>query len=245
MPIHLRAERGRLRAGGAAAGRPAAGPADRARLPGRRQAGERRARACSGFTGTFEGKPVSVQSTGMGCPSAAIVIEELITARRAAADPRRHLRRAAAAARARRPGRGALGRAGRLAPRFATPAASPTPRRPTSTSPTASSTPPRSSAAAAGRPDRELRHVLRPRPRPPQALGGAGRAGGRDGGRRAVHDRRAARDPGGLRADGVRHRLRRGVHAHLRRRAGRGGRADDAASRCAPRWTSDRHPCAR
>jgi 5'-methylthioadenosine phosphorylase/purine-nucleoside phosphorylase len=31
-----------------------------------------------GFTGTFEGKPVSVQSTGMGCPSAAIVFEELV-----------------------------------------------------------------------------------------------------------------------------------------------------------------------
>jgi DeoD family purine-nucleoside phosphorylase len=36
-------------------------------------------RGMLGFTGTFEGKPVSVQSTGMGCPSAAIVIEELIT----------------------------------------------------------------------------------------------------------------------------------------------------------------------
>ncbi len=30
-----------------------------------------------GFTGTFEGQPISVQSTGMGCPSAAIVAEEL------------------------------------------------------------------------------------------------------------------------------------------------------------------------
>ena len=36
-------------------------------------------RGMLGFTGTFEGQPVSVQSTGMGCPSAAIVIEELIT----------------------------------------------------------------------------------------------------------------------------------------------------------------------
>jgi DeoD family purine-nucleoside phosphorylase len=35
-------------------------------------------RGMLGYTGTFEGKPVSVQSTGMGCPSAAIVIEELI-----------------------------------------------------------------------------------------------------------------------------------------------------------------------
>src|SRR5688500_20160004 len=30
-----------------------------------------------GYTCTFRGKPVSVQSTGMCCPSAAIVIEEL------------------------------------------------------------------------------------------------------------------------------------------------------------------------
>jgi DeoD family purine-nucleoside phosphorylase len=35
-------------------------------------------RGMLGFTGTFEGKPVSVQATGMGCPSAAIVIEELV-----------------------------------------------------------------------------------------------------------------------------------------------------------------------
>jgi DeoD family purine-nucleoside phosphorylase len=36
-------------------------------------------RGMLGYTGTFDGRPVSVQSTGMGCPSAAIVIEELIT----------------------------------------------------------------------------------------------------------------------------------------------------------------------
>ena len=35
-------------------------------------------RGMLGYTGTFEGKPISVQSSGMGCPSAAIVIEELI-----------------------------------------------------------------------------------------------------------------------------------------------------------------------
>jgi 5'-methylthioadenosine phosphorylase/purine-nucleoside phosphorylase len=34
-------------------------------------------RGMLGYTGTFEGKPISVQSTGMGCPSAAIVFEEL------------------------------------------------------------------------------------------------------------------------------------------------------------------------
>ncbi len=34
-------------------------------------------RGMLGYTGTFRGKPVSVQSSGMGCPSAGIVIEEL------------------------------------------------------------------------------------------------------------------------------------------------------------------------
>jgi 5'-methylthioadenosine phosphorylase/purine-nucleoside phosphorylase len=34
-------------------------------------------RGMLGFTGTFKGTRVSVQSTGMGCPSAAIVFEEL------------------------------------------------------------------------------------------------------------------------------------------------------------------------
>ena len=35
-------------------------------------------RGMLGYTGTFDGKPVSVQATGMGCPSAAIVVEELV-----------------------------------------------------------------------------------------------------------------------------------------------------------------------
>jgi DeoD family purine-nucleoside phosphorylase len=35
-------------------------------------------RGMLGYTGTFHGKPVSVQASGMGCPSAAIVIEELV-----------------------------------------------------------------------------------------------------------------------------------------------------------------------
>lgn len=34
-------------------------------------------RGMLGYTGTFKGEPVSVQSTGMGCPSASIVTEEL------------------------------------------------------------------------------------------------------------------------------------------------------------------------
>jgi DeoD family purine-nucleoside phosphorylase len=35
-------------------------------------------RGLLGYTGTFEGRAVSVQGTGMGCPSATIVFEELI-----------------------------------------------------------------------------------------------------------------------------------------------------------------------
>ena len=35
-------------------------------------------RGMLGYTGEFEGRPVSVQATGMGCPSAAIVVEELV-----------------------------------------------------------------------------------------------------------------------------------------------------------------------
>jgi 5'-methylthioadenosine phosphorylase/purine-nucleoside phosphorylase len=77
MPIHVRAEPGDY--------------ADACLLPGdplrakyiaetfmsdvQQRNGER---GMLGYTGTFNGRPVSVQSTGMGCPSAAIVIEELI-----------------------------------------------------------------------------------------------------------------------------------------------------------------------
>ncbi|MBA2692391.1 MAG: DeoD-type purine-nucleoside phosphorylase [Rubrobacter sp.] len=35
-------------------------------------------RGMLGFTGTYKGKPVSVQTTGMGCPSASIITEELV-----------------------------------------------------------------------------------------------------------------------------------------------------------------------
>ena len=77
MPIHLRAEPGDY--------------ADACLLPGDplrakyiadtfledvRQVNEER--GLLGFTGTWNGKPVSVQGTGMGCPSATIVFEELI-----------------------------------------------------------------------------------------------------------------------------------------------------------------------
>lgn len=38
-----------------------------------------RYRQLLGFTGRYRGLPVTVQTTGMGCPSLAIVVEELIT----------------------------------------------------------------------------------------------------------------------------------------------------------------------
>src|SRR4051812_3290947 len=77
MPIHLRAEPGDY--------------ADAVLLPGDplrakyiadtyledvKQVNEER--GLLGYTGTWEGKPVSVQGTGMGCPGATIVFEELI-----------------------------------------------------------------------------------------------------------------------------------------------------------------------
>lgn len=35
-------------------------------------------RGMLGYTGTYNGKPVSVQASGMGCPSTSIVVEELV-----------------------------------------------------------------------------------------------------------------------------------------------------------------------
>src|SRR5207302_7924807 len=77
MPIHVRAEPGEY--------------AEACLLPGdplrakyiaetyRENAGQRNSeRGMLGYTGEFEGRLVSVQSTGIGCPSAAIVVEELV-----------------------------------------------------------------------------------------------------------------------------------------------------------------------
>ena len=77
MPIHIRAEPGDY--------------ADACLLPGDPQRAKYIAetylegpvqangeRGLLGYTGTYEGKRVSVQSTGMGCPTATIVAEELI-----------------------------------------------------------------------------------------------------------------------------------------------------------------------
>ncbi len=76
MAIHLRAEPGDYAPACLLPGDPlrARWVAERF-LDGARQVnGER---GLLGFTGSFEGRSVSVQATGMGCPSAAIVVEEL------------------------------------------------------------------------------------------------------------------------------------------------------------------------
>jgi DeoD family purine-nucleoside phosphorylase len=77
MPIHVRAEPGQY--------------AEAVLLPGDplrakyiaetylEDAVQRNAeRGLLGYTGTYKGKPVSVQGTGMGCPGATIVFEELV-----------------------------------------------------------------------------------------------------------------------------------------------------------------------
>ncbi|MDX6532457.1 MAG: purine-nucleoside phosphorylase [Gaiellales bacterium] len=77
MPIHLRAEPGDYAPAVLLPGDPlrAKRVAEEFLDDARQVNGER---GMLGFTGTHQGTPVSVQATGMGCPSAAIVIEELI-----------------------------------------------------------------------------------------------------------------------------------------------------------------------
>ena len=78
MPIHIRAEPGDYAEACLLPGDPLRAKyiAETFMDEPRQVNGER---GMLGYTGTFHGKPVSVQSSGMGCPSAAIVIEELVT----------------------------------------------------------------------------------------------------------------------------------------------------------------------
>lgn len=77
MPIHLRAEQGDYAEAVLVPGDPlrAKYVAENFLDDAKQVNGER---GMLGYTGTFKGKPVSIQSTGMGCPSAAIVFEELV-----------------------------------------------------------------------------------------------------------------------------------------------------------------------
>jgi DeoD family purine-nucleoside phosphorylase len=78
MPIHLRAEAGDYAPNVLCPGDPrrAAYIAETFFDEGYRCVNEER--GMLGFTGTFEGQPISVQTTGMGCPSCGIVFEELL-----------------------------------------------------------------------------------------------------------------------------------------------------------------------
>ena len=77
MPIHLRAEPGDYAPNVLCPGDPVRAQyiAETFFDPGARRVNE--IRGMFGFTGTFEGKPISVQTTGMGAPSAGIVFDEL------------------------------------------------------------------------------------------------------------------------------------------------------------------------
>jgi purine-nucleoside phosphorylase len=78
MPIHLRAEPGDYAPNVLCPGDPRRAEYIATTFfdPGARLVNSER--GMLGYTGTFEGRPISVQSTGMGCPSAGIVFEELI-----------------------------------------------------------------------------------------------------------------------------------------------------------------------
>jgi DeoD family purine-nucleoside phosphorylase len=78
MPIHLRADEGDYAPNVLCPGDPRRAQyiAETFFDDGYRQVNEER--GMLGFTGTFDGRPISVQSTGMGCPSAGIVFEELV-----------------------------------------------------------------------------------------------------------------------------------------------------------------------
>src|SRR3989442_7060528 len=77
MPIHLRAEPGDYAEACLLPGDPLRAKyiADTFLADVRQVNGER---GMLGFTGAYHGRPVSVQASGMGCPSAGIVFEELV-----------------------------------------------------------------------------------------------------------------------------------------------------------------------
>lgn len=77
MPIHLRADEGDYAPNVLCPGDPRRAEyiAETFFEPAFRQVNAER--GMLGFTGVFDGRPISVQSTGMGCPSAGIVFEEL------------------------------------------------------------------------------------------------------------------------------------------------------------------------
>jgi len=76
MPIHLRANRGDYAPTVLLVGDPARAEKIGEILKNSRLVNKNR--GLLGYTGAYKDKAVSVQTTGMGCPSAAIVVEELM-----------------------------------------------------------------------------------------------------------------------------------------------------------------------
>lgn len=76
MPIHLRAEKEDYAPTVLLVGDPARSTQVAQMIEDAKLVNENR--GLLGYTGTYKGKKVSVQTTAMGCPSAAIVTEELI-----------------------------------------------------------------------------------------------------------------------------------------------------------------------
>ncbi len=76
MPIHLRANKGDYAETVLVVGDPGRAEVISQRLNDVHLVNKNR--GLLGYTGFYKGKRISVQTTGMGCPSAAIVVEELI-----------------------------------------------------------------------------------------------------------------------------------------------------------------------
>ena len=213
MPIHLRAEPGEYAEGCLLPGDPL-----RAKYIAETFLDDpvevNAERGMLGYTGTFRGKRVSVQSSGMGCPSAGIVIEEL-----SQLGVKKILR---------------VGTCGGLQPDLqigdlivalsATPADA-TPLHLIGGEPHAPTADWELVHAAVhhakelGKPvrvgaDRLQRRLLQPGRRPVPALERPRHPRGRDGGGDAVHARGAQEDPDGLPADRQRRGRRRRVQAH-------------------------------
>lgn len=76
MPIHLRANKGDYAETVLVVGDPGRAEVISQKLTDAKLVNKNR--GLLGYTGFYKGKRISVQTTGMGCPSAAIVVEELI-----------------------------------------------------------------------------------------------------------------------------------------------------------------------
>ncbi len=76
MPIHIRAHKNDYASTVLLVGDPGRAKRISQFLEGSKLVNDNR--GLLGYTGLYKGKEISVQTTGMGCPSAAIVVEELI-----------------------------------------------------------------------------------------------------------------------------------------------------------------------